>query len=242
VERAVPPYLQIAGTIRADIESGTLAEGERIPSAREIVATWGVALATATKVHARLRSEGLIRSVPGVGSVVSTGQRAIGGGQLLASTRARGRVYVLGDRAEVRSSEVVPAPENVAVALGVEEGSPVVRRERVIDRDGASVSVSVSWLPGEHVGRAPRLLSTERIPEGTFAYLASVLGLELTGGHEQASAARASAVEASALGVEEGSPVQLTRTWFLAAEDNVIEYGEAVHPGGYWLSHEFTID
>src|SRR3954453_23590228 len=41
-----------------------------MPSTRAIVQRYGVAMATATKVLTALRNEGLIRSVPGVGSVV----------------------------------------------------------------------------------------------------------------------------------------------------------------------------
>ena len=44
VRRKDPPYVQIAQQIRADIESGELAAGDPIPSARNITATWGVEL------------------------------------------------------------------------------------------------------------------------------------------------------------------------------------------------------
>jgi DNA-binding GntR family transcriptional regulator len=70
IERAEPPYLQIAQHIRADIESGAPAEGSPVPSARQIMSTWGIALATATKAQAQWRSEGLIRRPRGPGSVV----------------------------------------------------------------------------------------------------------------------------------------------------------------------------
>ena len=111
VERADPPYVQIARRIREDIELGVLAEGAMIPSAREISATWGVALATATKVHARLRSEGLIEAVPGVGTIVA-GRRSIADGrQRLVSAQSRGLIYGGGgDHAVIRSSTVCAGP------------------------------------------------------------------------------------------------------------------------------------
>jgi AcrR family transcriptional regulator len=65
-----PPSLRIAGELRAQIERGDLAPGERVPSAREITRRWGVAIATATRVLAALRDDGLVRPVPGVGTVV----------------------------------------------------------------------------------------------------------------------------------------------------------------------------
>jgi AcrR family transcriptional regulator len=66
-----PPYLRIMEDIRGRISSGELRPGDRVPSARRITQEWGVAIATATKVLAALQREGLVRVVPGVGTVVS---------------------------------------------------------------------------------------------------------------------------------------------------------------------------
>ncbi|MFD6161822.1 TetR/AcrR family transcriptional regulator C-terminal domain-containing protein [Nocardia sp. NPDC060256] len=73
---ATPPYLRIAGEIQDRISSGELRVGDRVPSARQITKEWGVAIATATKVLAALRQEGVVRAVPGVGTVVDTPQAA----------------------------------------------------------------------------------------------------------------------------------------------------------------------
>jgi AcrR family transcriptional regulator len=66
----LPPYARIAAELRDQIETGTLAPGDRVPSTREITQRWGVAMATATKALAALRQEGIVRPVPGVGTVV----------------------------------------------------------------------------------------------------------------------------------------------------------------------------
>lgn len=65
-----PPYARIVEAIRGRIEAGELPPGARVPSTRQIVAEWGVAMATASKVLAALRQEGLVRVLPGVGTVV----------------------------------------------------------------------------------------------------------------------------------------------------------------------------
>jgi DNA-binding transcriptional regulator YhcF (GntR family)/AcrR family transcriptional regulator len=74
-ERGVPRYSQIVAELRQRIEAGELAPGERVPSTREITRQWGVAMATATKVLTELRQQGLVRAVPGVGTVVDTGSQ-----------------------------------------------------------------------------------------------------------------------------------------------------------------------
>jgi DNA-binding transcriptional regulator YhcF (GntR family) len=67
-----PPYLRIVEEIRRRIATGELRPGDQIPSARQIRQDWSVAIATATKVHATLRQEGLTQVVPGLGTVVAT--------------------------------------------------------------------------------------------------------------------------------------------------------------------------
>ncbi|MER8185936.1 TetR/AcrR family transcriptional regulator C-terminal domain-containing protein [Kitasatospora sp. NPDC094015] len=64
-------YAQIADELRQRIDSGELAPGDRVPSTREITRRWGVAMATATRVLTELRQAGLVRAVPGVGTVVT---------------------------------------------------------------------------------------------------------------------------------------------------------------------------
>ncbi|MFE2145860.1 TetR/AcrR family transcriptional regulator C-terminal domain-containing protein [Streptomyces sp. NPDC059456] len=75
--QAVPRYSQIVGELRRRIETGELAPGDRVPSTREITQRWGVAMATATKVLTELRREGLVRAVPGVGTVVEAPSRPV---------------------------------------------------------------------------------------------------------------------------------------------------------------------
>ncbi|MFD9426648.1 MULTISPECIES: TetR/AcrR family transcriptional regulator C-terminal domain-containing protein [unclassified Streptomyces] len=67
-----PPYRRIVGEIRRRIASGELAPGDRVPSTRQIVKDWGVALATATKVLTTLRLEGYVETRPRIGTVVAT--------------------------------------------------------------------------------------------------------------------------------------------------------------------------
>ncbi|MGP4018892.1 TetR/AcrR family transcriptional regulator C-terminal domain-containing protein [Saccharopolyspora sp. 5N708] len=69
--REQPPYLRIVDDIRARIDSGQLRPGDRVPSTRQIIDEWGVAMATATKALATLRQNGLVHAVPGTGTIVS---------------------------------------------------------------------------------------------------------------------------------------------------------------------------
>jgi DNA-binding transcriptional regulator YhcF (GntR family) len=69
-DESEPPYLQIAAALRHRITTGALRPGDRVPSTRQVVRDFGVAMATATRALAVLRDEGLVVTRPGSGTVV----------------------------------------------------------------------------------------------------------------------------------------------------------------------------
>ncbi|GAA2355385.1 TetR/AcrR family transcriptional regulator C-terminal domain-containing protein [Dactylosporangium salmoneum] len=93
-------YQRIVTQIRARIAAGELRPGERVPSTRELMRDWGVAMATATKALATLRQEGLVEPRPGVGTVVARRPRARPGAPAEGPTtleRAVGTAVALAD-------------------------------------------------------------------------------------------------------------------------------------------------
>ncbi|RYG85975.1 MAG: GntR family transcriptional regulator [Alphaproteobacteria bacterium] len=71
-----PIYRQIMDAIIAAIMDGTYAEGELIPSVRQLAAIYGVSTLTAAKVLQELSREGLIEKRRGIGFEVLPGLRA----------------------------------------------------------------------------------------------------------------------------------------------------------------------
>ena len=69
-----PPYRRIAADLADRIASGEFAPGARIPSTRQLMAEYGVAMATATKILATLRERGVVEPVRGVGTVVAAAE------------------------------------------------------------------------------------------------------------------------------------------------------------------------
>ncbi len=67
----IPPYRQFAAFIRARIESGAILPGRRVPSFAEARGEFGIADKTYRKAIAVLREEGLVETVPGMGSYVA---------------------------------------------------------------------------------------------------------------------------------------------------------------------------
>jgi AcrR family transcriptional regulator len=102
---------EITVEIRRQIQSGELAAGDRVPSTREIVRRWGVAMATASKVLAALKDEGLVRTRPGEGTVVA------GPGVSKRRTSAR----VRDAEAALSKERIVAAATNVADKEGLSQ-------------------------------------------------------------------------------------------------------------------------
>lgn len=66
----VPPYLQVAAILEAEIKGGKYPKGTRIPTESDLVERFEIARSTARRSIARLREQGLIVTVPQRGSYV----------------------------------------------------------------------------------------------------------------------------------------------------------------------------
>ncbi|MGW8528963.1 GntR family transcriptional regulator [Nocardiopsis sp. NPDC055824] len=240
VQRTDPPYLQVVKHIKAEIESGVLQDGQKIDSVRTIVAKWKISLATATKVVSTLKAEGLVRSEPGVGTIV-TREQATASAKDRVVRSLEGRIYAANERAKITVAEVVPAPEEVADALALSTGSHVIRRQRITLRDDVPSSASTSWFRGELADTAPLLLEAKRLPQGTPKYIEETAGLTAAAGKDQLRADIASEEDSAALGIPLGSPVLRKQNWVLTAEGDVIEFGQSVSVARRWATYNYEI-
>jgi DNA-binding GntR family transcriptional regulator len=230
IERSQPAYVQIAQALREQVIRGELRDGDLMPSVRQLAETWGVSPMTSSKALAALRAEGLVRSTPGLGTVVSTQHHGYSPTDALARLRNTGHLHPPGEDERILVAALVPAPEHVAAALGLEPGALAIRRQRRAYRTNApdvAQEVSTSWLDGALAQSAPRLLELEGIEETAQGYAARILGLAITHGRDQVYATAASPEDAELLGVSEGSPV-LAGQWWTYAGDAVIQFGEFV--------------
>ncbi|MEV7010151.1 GntR family transcriptional regulator [Streptosporangium sp. NPDC051022] len=66
-----PRWVQIATVIKQRIDQGLYAVDEQVPSEHQIVQEFGVARGTARKVLVRLREEGVVYAVRGLGNFVT---------------------------------------------------------------------------------------------------------------------------------------------------------------------------
>jgi DNA-binding transcriptional regulator YhcF (GntR family) len=152
---AAPPSARIVADIRRRIAAGELRPGDRVPSTRQITRDWGVAIATATKALAALRREGLVRAVPGVGTVVDSREPA--------PQPARRREAREPER-ELTREQVVRA----AIAAADAEGLAALSMRRVAADLSLPTMSLYRYVPGKDelvLLMADAVMGEERLPE-----------------------------------------------------------------------------
>lgn len=244
IERPPAPYLQVIALIRAQIESGELVPGAMVPSDRQIAEQYGISRATSQKVLTALKAEGIVETIPGVGTRVRSMEAGPHrtGSDRAAAVRRSGRIYRPGEYARIVSAELAAAPEDVADALGVETDAQAIRRIRVTYGPGDVIlSASTSWFKADLADAAPQLLVTERIHEGTWAYVEQQTGRRVTRGRDSIDVRTATSEDAALLGVEAGAALKLLQVTYTDADGETIEFGVSLSPSGRPSAYEYEV-
>lgn len=236
---ALPKYDQIAGDLRGQIVRGDLKPGDALPSAHRLSEQWDVARATVVKAVAVLAQEGLVESRQGAGTFVRERlPLARTAGERYRTSVATGNIYTAGEHADIVSAELVPAPEDVATALGVATGNLVARRQRVTYEGETPTAASTSWFAGDVVEAASRLLLRERIREGTTRYVEMQTGRRPHTGRDWWTARLATDEELELLRLDGPQAVAEARHVAYCAEGKPLAYEVGITPAGRWARTE----
>ena len=155
VERqmGVALWRQIADRIRLAISNGDYDATGMVPPETALAAEFGVNRHTVRSALAALAEEGLVRAVQGRGTMIERKDRV----SYPISRRTRfsqglGRqVREIGT--ELLGHAQVPASGEIATALGVPPGTPLIELSTVSSGDGRPLSTAVSYYPAERFAR-----------------------------------------------------------------------------------------
>lgn len=142
-----PLYQQIADWVRQEIMDGRLSPGERLPSVRQMTASWGCTPGTVQRAYAELSRQGLVISRHGQGTHVIGGKPSTAeasSAAQLASLRRASLVH----RAETFLLETLTAgyqPEEIEFAVRL-----AMDRWRVLQQEPAAVEVGSVRFAGSH--------------------------------------------------------------------------------------------
>jgi DNA-binding GntR family transcriptional regulator len=241
--RPIPLYMQVVRQLRAQIASGAIAEGDVLPSQRQMMERWSISMQTASKVLGALKTEGI--AIPSVGrdTIVAPGAAA----RIGASAQGIAHASVsepAGAEApgafSVKAAKVA-VPAHVAEILGVPSGRRALRRTEIHGSADQVTAFVVSWYPSAVADAAPQLAASQPFPAGALAYIAEATGVRLRRVSEQHSAQAADEEVAEMLGITPGSPVLAIRARLYDADRNLVEYAETMIPAGIPRDRTFMV-
>ncbi len=220
------PYERIARSLRDQIVGGVHAPGEMLPSVREIQAEEGTSKATVEKALRVLKDQNLVETRPGSGLVVVDHTRVNTPRDMFLRTTALAEdIRLPNEKSEYRHVGLNNAPGPVAELLEVPKNSKLVTRARIIKRSERPIMLATSWFPLEYRELAPKLVESDRIPQGTPKYVAECLGTGLARGHDRITIDVLDQKAALWLGQADGDRVLYIESKVVSTDDRTLEVG-----------------
>src|SRR5436190_3209821 len=226
----VPLYFQVAQHLEQLIESGDLAAGTRLENEIDLADQLGLSRPTMRKAIGYLVDRGLLVRKRGVGTqVVHAKVRR----QVELSSLYDDLVKSRRDPAtRVVSFAVQPAPEILALELGIPGGTDVYVFERLRYAEAEPLALMCNHVPADLLRLTP-----EDLEANGLYHLLRANGLNLKIAKQSIGARAAAAAEARALGETRGAPLL---TMERAAYD---DHGRAVEHGSHiYLASRYSLD
>src|SRR5260370_13338127 len=241
-ERQPFPYERIVDELRGEILTGRRAAGERLPSEHELADHYGTSRPTVRRAVARLKAEGLVVTFQGRGAFVRpkphvrlliTGSsyrkhRGLGLPGFNAQALEQGQAPQ--QQQQLLEVATVSAPAEVAIRLGIEDGSALVVRRRVFLADGEPVALCDSYYPAGLADGTP-IAQARKIRGGVHALIEDPSGpirRRIARSVDDLVSRMPTPQEAAALRLLQGAPVTRVLRTVLDAQDDPQEVQETI--------------
>lgn len=219
-------WRQIMRSLEAQIDSGELSPGARLPTEAQMAVRFTVNRHTVRRALEELSRNGLIRIEQGRGSFVTEDVL-----DYRISSRTRFSEWIKRHNkepsGEVLRLEEIPADPTVALALQVPPGAPVVLLERLGFADARPVSLGSHHFSSLAL---PGLLAALSANPAISEALASVGVLDYRRAVTRVSARMPTAAEAALLRMPRGRPLLVGENINVDGAGQVVEFGIARYP------------
>ena len=225
-------YQVIDDDLAAQITTGELAPGARLPSEYELAERYGVSRMTVRQALDRLEAARLLVRHQGSGNFVSPANLQ---GRRLKHLSSFSDDLMGANRTvstRVIRLEVVPAPRAVAEGLHLHPGQEVNHFERVRLVDSHPAALQDSWIP---YAAAPGLARDGMIEGSLYRTLRQRYGVELLWADQIMTATELTEQQGGVLEAAAGTAVLSTRRTTFGANGEPVEFAES------WTLPEFPL-
>ncbi len=199
-----PLYRQIKSLMTRDLQAGVWRPGESIPSEKDLALRFRVSQGTVRKAIDELAADNLLVRRQGKGTFVATHAEEHVQFRFLRLKPDDGDAHRMQRR--FIDCRRFAASAEVARALGLKSGDPVLEVRRVLSFQGKPVVYDDIWLPGKlFKGLTEQHLASYRGP--LYGLFESEFGVRMIRAEERIRAVAADAGAAHYLGVALGAPL-----------------------------------
>jgi GntR family transcriptional regulator len=215
-----PKYVMIRKWLSRQIAEGVFARGEQLPSEHELMARFGCSRVTVRQAFDDLRRLGAVESRRGKGYFVSrltavhNLQRLQSFGEIMAPLGVE-------TRSDVLSISEQAASRDVAAALDLTIGDPVISIERLRIASGTIMSLDISFFP---IDVGSRLSKLDLSHQDVFLLLEQQLETELGFADVTIDVMPASEPHAKLIGVATGDQIMRIRRLTYDSTGRAIDY------------------
>lgn len=217
----VPLHHQVYVDLKAAMDSGEHAPGDRLPPERELARRYGCSLITIRRALDELSREGRLQRHQGRGTFVLPPRLDRDIAAAMSFTEEMER-RGLDPETRLLAARPEAAQEIVAAALQLEPGSPTVYLERLRLAGGEPLLLEMVHLPGE---RFPGLLANDLEHSSLYDVLLTRYHTTVARARETLEPALLPAREARLLGIKPRSLALLVEGIAFTADGTPVEFG-----------------
>jgi GntR family transcriptional regulator len=226
-----PFYVQIAAALRQDIQAGKYQPGDQLPSERELREQWQVSQQVVRAALAELHAEGAVVTYQGRGSFVR--KQLVPRRLSTDISTSFGWYTSLAHQGFKPAGQTTvtqaPCPPDAAEWLGIEEGTEVTVRDRLMGVEGEPPAMlATSYFPAWVIEGAPDLADPTR---GGMPELLRV-GFGETFSEDVLTVRMPTLAEQQRLELDKGIPVQMIAGATFDAQRRPLHFIRVVAAGG----------
>lgn len=222
-----PLYITFAETLMAQIETGELRAGDRLPSERTLANTHHINRQTVRRGLAILINRGLLEKSPNRGTFIAHAKLERNASEFLDfAERIKQQGYTPGST--VMALQRIKASEKTAGDLALSPGAEVFQIHRLRTINGAPVLLETFSTPADLV---PQIEQFDLNQRSFYEVLRSEYQIEISHSQQSLEAVALSDIEAQWLHTEPGAPAMLERRLSFDQNDRPIESGTDLYRG-----------